>query len=237
MLNFKTSTEEDFIAFARSVAEEVDGYPSHEAISQHLTQRLYEAMQDGDGPILQLVRVYRLCKYDELPYDLKQSADPQAPFRMVLTGTYGVESAWRDRGKSQSHKLIPVEPGTVRTNLPMFEYLLVGSMGVDLDVLYQTHDPIEATQTSISGLVHIEDAFDSRYIPAQKNFVRPYGIESLVGFGGLLAGVNRELTLYAMLAFSRQHIDEIGAANFQAMQPFVGTMLANTGSMPAVFSS
>lgn len=37
------------------------------------------------------------------------------------------------------------------------------------------------------GVFHVAEARESAYVPAQADFVVPYGIRSVVGFGGPLA--------------------------------------------------
>ncbi|NDJ52066.1 MAG: hypothetical protein GYB68_03155 [Chloroflexi bacterium] len=236
MLNFRQTTSAEFGSFAQQVVAEVSDYGTHETASQHLTERIYTSFADEDGPILSLVRVYRLCTFDELSPELQELTSEGMPHVMALTGTYGEEEAWCDRHQSQGHKLIPMEPAIVHSQIPMFEKMLVESMGVNLEVLYETLDPVTATRTGISGLFHIPTALGSPVIPAQEGFVEPYGIASVVGFGGLMAGTAGRHAMYVLYAFSKQPIDDQAAHNFQEMQSRLGAALDNAREPEQVFA-
>ena len=82
-----------------------------------------------------------------------------------------------------------------------------------------------------SGAAHLQrvsrsDALDSPYIPAQQAFVIPYGIRSVVGFGGVLPPGE----LFATILFSRVAIPRESAELFKtlalnvkvALLPFAG---------------
>ena len=51
------------------------------------------------------------------------------------------------------------------------------------------------------------------YIPAQENFVVPYGIKSVVGFGGVLPSGN----LFAVILFCRVAVPRAAADNFKSL--------------------
>lgn len=236
MLNFSQSTTTDYVSFARALPADLEDYETHEEASQRIVESLYQSFVD-ERPYLSLVRIYRLCAYDELAPELQSMTTEDTPYVMALTGTYGEEEAWCNRHYSQGHKLIPVKPSTVRSQIPMFEKMLVDSMGVDLDVLYETGDPVAATKGGLSGLFHVPVAEHSPVIPAQEGFVIPYGIESVVGFGGIMAGTASRYTMYVLYAFSKQPINYEAAARFQEIQPFIGAALANTTKRYQVFST
>ena len=60
---------------------------------------------------------------------------------------------------------------------------------------------------------HVEQALGSPFIPAQRDFVEPYGIASVVGFGGLL----RSGELFSVILFSRATIPARCAARFRTI--------------------
>ena len=62
------------------------------------------------------------------------------------------------------------------------------------------------------GVFHVERADGRPYIPAQ-DFVRRYGIRSVVGFGGSLANTD----LFAVIAFSKVEINESAADRFRTV--------------------
>ena len=73
---------------------------------------------------------------------------------------------------------------------------------------------------------HIAHAVDSPYIPAQDDFVKPYGVKSVLGFGGVLSSGE----LFVVIMFSKVSISASTASSFhdlsanvkEAVEPFVG---------------
>ena len=49
---------------------------------------------------------------------------------------------------------------------------------------------------------HVPEAVGSPYIPAQNEFVIPYGVQSVLGFGGMLSTGD----LFAVILFAKIHI-------------------------------
>ena len=60
------------------------------------------------------------------------------------------------------------------------------------------------------NIFYIEKAAGSPFIPAQTDFVAQYGIESVVGFGGMLRG-----EFFAVIMFSRVPIPYAAAVRFR----------------------
>lgn len=73
---------------------------------------------------------------------------------------------------------------------------------------------------------HIADAVDSPCITAQDDFVKPYGVKSVLGFGGVLSSGE----LFVVIMFSKVSIPASTASSFrdlsanvkEAVEPFVG---------------
>jgi hypothetical protein len=109
---------------------------------------------------------------------------------------------------------------------------LVRDLGVDPG---RTRDPnlfmdlLEKT----CNVFHVPDVVGSPYVPDQAEFVRPYGIASVLGFGGVLAPMD----LYVVIVFSRAPIPRGVAGLFRAMshslklalQPLAGPTAAASG--------
>jgi hypothetical protein len=76
------------------------------------------------------------------------------------------------------------------------------------------------------NVFHVPHAEDSPYVPDQESFVVPFGIRSVVGFGGLLPPAD----LFAIILFSRVPIERDTANLFAplalsvklALLPFAG---------------
>ena len=54
------------------------------------------------------------------------------------------------------------------------------------------------------NVFYVANALNSQYIPAQDNFVKPFGIKSVVGFGGMLPAGD----LFAVILFSKVSVPE-----------------------------
>jgi hypothetical protein len=225
MLDFERSSQAGFEGFARDLWRNREQFPSHEGCSQHLTRSLYEqGIIDGE-PSLALVRVYRLTDVKDLPAEARAVVSADDRSVMALTGTYGMEEAWCDRKQSVGHKAIPLSAIAIPNKIPMF-YEVLRQMGAKkLADLRQTQDLLPLL-TKPDGTFHIPDVPSSSAIPAQTNFVQPYGIKSLVGFGGAIKGQGSNTSLYLLYVFARVPISAEVAAQFNVMQPFIGTFLS-----------
>ena len=104
---------------------------------------------------------------------------------------------------------------------------LIAQLGLDVGAVV-TPDPtlvLEAGQHSY-GVFHVPKAEGSPYIPAQEEFVLPYHVHSVLGFGGLLPGGD----VFAVLMFCRVAVSRATADMFRnaamnlklALLPFDG---------------
>ena len=165
--------------------------------------------QSGNSA-LPLVRFYVTQRCRELEPSLQDFALAAGPDTfanqdvncLALLATCGEESAWNDRRMSQSHKAIPLPSIEALHRLPMVAQL-VRQLGVDPQQVVEPdpalfHDMGERTY----NVFYVSEARDSEYVPAQNDFVIPYGIRSVVGFGGVLP----DGALFAVILFSSIHV-------------------------------
>ena len=68
-------------------------------------------------------------------------------------------------------------------------------------------------QQKTYNVFHVADAKGSPYIPAQEEFVVPFGIKSVVGFGGVLTSGN----LFAVIMFCKVAVPREAADNFKSL--------------------
>lgn len=222
MLNFTTSTSQDFAEFGRRLWLERSRFSSHEQAAQYITEELYHAFVTKTGDVqLALVRVFCSVAVDELPTEVRALVDDSEEQVMALTGTWGMEEAWQDRNRSQGHQAVPISGIAVPEQIPMFQEVLT-QMGIDLEHFYATKELVVKSGSPYQGKFYIPDA-RSDAIPAQDGFVRPYGIQSLVGFGGFIGSQHR---LYLVYAFSRIFISPEMAQNFHTLHEFIATTIA-----------
>lgn len=89
---------------------------------------------------------------------------------------------------------------------------LIRQMGLDLDSVVSPHpELLQGLEGKTYNVFYVPRALGSDAIPAQDDFVRPYGIESVLGCGG----VNLMGELYAAILFSRVPIPQETADRFR----------------------
>lgn len=234
MLDFKNSTSDDFAGFARHLWQEAKSTVSHEQTSQYIVESLYREFVTPKGdPTLALTRIFRLTGVDELPPDVLTLAGRDELAGMALTGTYGMEKAWQNRKTSANHQWVPISKIGVPKRIPMFQEVL-SQMGIDLQHLYDHGEIVAAQHSPYTGFFHIPDVPRAAAIPDQETFVKPYGIKSLVGFGGFLAHPVHTC-MFILYAFSREFISAEEAQAFHVMQSFVGAALGHGDTQTRVF--
>ena len=103
---------------------------------------------------------------------------------------------------------------------------LVNQFGLDLNAVLRP-DPaiiLDLEQKTYNAF-HVPEAVGSPYIPAQQEFVIPAGIQSVLGFGGILSSGD----LFVVILFAKVHIDRETSDVFKdaaldvkaALEPFV----------------
>jgi hypothetical protein len=176
--------------------------------------------QDGERECV-LARFYQTVPYVELTADLQSFADrvlgdgsawPELPC-LVLLASAGVEEAWNDPARSQSHRAIPLpSPETVAAS-PMIAQL-ISQLGLELSALLEP-DPeviVDLDQKQYN-VFHVPVAEGSPYIPAQNDFVVPYAVRSALGFGGMLPSGD----MFAVVLFARVPIPRTTADLFRTV--------------------
>lgn len=196
---------DDLSAVCDGVRDAAAGARSIEEGAGCIVDWLHQAFTDAGGaPAFALTRLYKSFALADLDDDLQEAAADAggslAPATRCLTllATRGVEAAWNDRHRSAHHRTIPLLSPAVVAGLPMVHGLLT-QLGVDVEVVTTPGTRL------VGGLHHrtydvffVPDARGSALIPAQDDFVIPYGIRSVIGFGGLLVSGD----LFAVLGFS-----------------------------------
>ena len=168
-----------------------------------------------------LVRFYKTHAYGDLPLDLQLFAErnfdggkPAASLRcLTLMATAGDEPGWMSRRSSRGHQAIPLPSADIVRRAPMIA-VLIEELGFDIEsVIRGDVKPDRPGDSKTYEVFHVRDAVGSPSIPAQEDFVVPYRVESVLGFGGLL----RSGELYAIILFSRAPITDASASRFRAI--------------------
>ncbi len=218
------------------------GSASFEQAANRMVRHLRDGLREGaDGRrAAALVRLFRALPYSRLDPERQAIArremaatlsDGQAPgastLCLCLVATAGERKEWNSPRASARHRVIPLPRGGRWS--PMVTRL-VDDLGVDPE---RTRDPelfldlVERT----CNVFHVPEALSSPYVPDQDDFVRPYGIRSVLGFGGVLAAHD----LYAVVVFSTVPIPPGCASLFRAISHSVKLALqAFSGDLSAI---
>lgn len=213
------------------------GAGSMEETASKIVRHLYNNLVDPQTGknACALIRFYKTLSYDQLDAGLQEFARgvmgkaPDSPGMRCLTmlGTAGEETQWNDRANSNGHKAIPLASADFVAQIPMIAQL-ISQFGLDMGAVLKP-DPSIIGDLALRtyNTFHIADAVGSSYIPAQDEFVVPYGVKSALGFGGVLSTGD----LFVIIMFSKVPIPRETAENFrhlaanakEAVEPYVGT--------------
>jgi hypothetical protein len=199
--------------------EDINQIPSVEAAAQLLNQKLCETFKTGEKSDLVLSRTFHSFEYQALPDDIQKAAQQAVngvpsdkSFFLTLLGTYGDESAWRHRSRSQAHQALPLTRSSIK-KIPMMSRLFQ-QIGLDLGLLLGEGSPgitVSGVEKSY-GIFYVKEAQGSPYIPAQ-DFVKAYHIKSVLGTGVKLP--TNDIGIY--IGFSRVELDETTASHISPL--------------------
>lgn len=161
-----------------------------------------------------LIRFFITCPFEKLEPNLQdfaslmfgnESISPKMKC-MTLLASAGEKPEWNSRKTSIWHKAIPLASEHMLEQSPMISQL-VKQFGLDVQNVIEPDENIlvEIEQKSYN-VFYIPFALGSPFVPAQENFVIPYGIKSVLGFGGMLPSGD----LFVVIVFAKvlipQHI-------------------------------
>jgi serine phosphatase RsbU (regulator of sigma subunit) len=242
MFDLSSFSLSDMLTCTSALRRAVPDSTSMEDSAASVVRFFYENLIDkesGDRSCA-MVRLYKTHKFDRLEPDLKtyvtamtapDTPDGQTPC-LTLLGTAGDEPEWNERELSRWHRAIPLSNKEALNLLPMVSQL-VQQLGLQHDEVVRI-DPdlfLELDQRSYN-VFHVEEALGSFAIPAQDTFVIPYGIRSILGFGGVLP----DGSLFAVILFSKRTIRREAADLFASVALSVKLILLQSASGP-IFAS
>jgi len=181
-----------------------------------------------------LIRFYKTHPYGQLASGLQEFASgimggaPESQDMKCLTmmATAGEHADWNSPSTSSGHRAIPLASADFVGGIPMIAQL-VSQFGIEMgSVISPDPNVIGDLARQTFNTFHIADAVDSPCIPAQDDFVKPYGVKSVLGFGGVLSSGE----LFVVIMFSKVSIPASTASSFrdlsanvkEAVEPFVG---------------
>jgi len=196
---------------------------SMEGATNNVVNYFYENfidMQTGEKACA-LVRLFKTHNVDELPPDLQNFAKNMLHKKtksksykcLTLLASAGVEDSWKDRKNSVGHQAIPLPSKEVLNRIPMMRNL-IKQMGLDVETVINPDPELLADLSQKTyNVFYVPDAVDSPYIPAQDDFVKKYGIKSVLGFGSILPSGN----VFTLIIFSKVKVDHDTANLFNAL--------------------
>ncbi|MBF0187274.1 MAG: response regulator [Magnetococcales bacterium] len=218
-----------------------------DAAASIITDTLFSLLGglDDEEPACALVRCFASQAYASLPDDLQKVVNETLPSDtppqdettcLRLLSTQGIEPQWCDVAVSQGHKVIPLANREQINKIPMISQM-IREFGVHLeDIITPKLDSARVLSNNAFSVFHVKEAKGSPFIPAQKPFVEPYGIRSVLAFGSMLPTGNFFLTIL----FSRVFISEQTAHLFRnialdikvAILPHVSPIAARRTPLP-----
>lgn len=195
---------------------------SMEDAAQRVTRYLYENLRDksaSDNRSCVLVRFFKTHLYGRLIEELREAAAvSSAPLTkdtncLTLLATAGDEPQWNSRQSSQHHKCIPLTSEAMVEQFPMISQLIRQMGMTTTDLLCTTPEIVKDLNQKSFGVFHVPAAVNSPFVPAQKDFVVPYGIGSVLGFGGMLP----DGELFTVIIFARVAIPTPTAEMFRTI--------------------
>ncbi len=172
------------------------GAKNMEEVANRIVYYLYNNLIDGESGnrASSLVRFFKTHTYEKLDDELQNFSRsmlrdyPVLPDMKCLTllATAGENPEWNSRKTSKGHKAIPLPSEQAVHRIPMIRTLII-QLGLSISMVIKP-DPklLLDTGQKTYNVFHVSKAPGSPHIPAQKEFVIPCGIKSVLGFGGTL---------------------------------------------------
>ncbi len=199
------------------------GARAMDEVAEEIVRHLYERLVDdrtGERATA-LVRFYKTHPYGALDQETRRFAraisggSPLSPNVKCLTllASAGERPEWNSRTASVGHRAIPLSSDHLVRDSPMIAHL-IRQFGIDVSSLVEPGPDLmmDAEQHNYN-VFYVPEAAGSPLIPAQDDFVIPFGIRSVLGFGGLLPTGE----LFAVILFSKAHVSREAAVLFRTL--------------------
>ncbi len=227
MFNLSRFSLSDMIECGAALRQLGQDKRSMEEVAECTVRYLYDHLVDGrtGERACALVRFFKTHPYGGLDEDLRRFAremlgrPPESPALKCLTllATAGDRPEWNRRERSRKHQAIPLPSEEELHQTPMIAQL-IGQFGLEAgEILRPDPDLLLDREQRTYNVFHVARARGSPSIPAQDEFVVPFGIESGLGFGGVLPTGD----LFAVCLFSRVPISRTTAELFRPLALYV----------------
>jgi signal transduction histidine kinase len=180
---------------------------SFEEAATAIVQCLYQDFSDERHRPFLLVRLFATQTFGKMPEDLREFARKLVGGRdlspdqkcLVLMASAGERPEWNSRKSSLAHQAIPLESDRLAIDFPMISQLLA-QLGA-IVTAPSGRIMLERSQHTYN-VFYVRRADGSPHVVDQETFVEPFGVRSVIGFGGGLPSGES----FAVVAFSRVEI-------------------------------
>jgi hypothetical protein len=205
---------------------------SMEASSEKIVKYIYQHFcdsQTGENSCV-LVRLFKTHPYGELEDSLQQSArrlmngkSPAADMKCwTLLATAGIEPQWNSRHTAVKNTAIPLVSTEVVAKMPAISET-IRQFGLDIPtVLGIERERFLQLEPAVLNIFHVSEAKGSPFIPEQDSLIIPYGVKSVLAFGGLLESGS----LFTVVIFLKVKIPPSTAELFKNLALSVKTALS-----------
>lgn len=221
----------DMLRCSLGLRRAASGATTFEESANRINTFLYDTLRASATGERQLVmaRLYKTHPYRELEPAQREFADelllgePPGPDLqcLCLMATAGLEESWNDRRRSRGHVAIPLVSMDRIENAPMIS-AMVRQFGLDpVQLVNPPRELLGNLAGRTYGVFHVEHAPGDPNIPAQDDFVQPFGVRSVIGFGGALPSG----AIFAAILFSRVTVTRDAADRFRGVALDAKSML------------
>ncbi len=223
MYDIARFTLADMTDCGETLRQFTDRAESMEEAAELMVRFLYsEFLQpESSAPAFSLVRLFKTHPYEGLPADLRSFAAGRLGHEpwlaqtkcLTLLATAGDHAEWNDRRNSKGHQAIPLPSEGILNSIPMIARL-VSQFGLRTrDIIDPDSDMLLDLEQKSYNVFYEANAANSKFITAQDDFVISEGIQSCLGFGGMLPSGN----LFAVIMFSKVPINADVASMFRTI--------------------
>ena len=153
-------------------------------------QETFRVPRAGDPEIV-LGRCFVMQPLSEVSAEVKEwlkqgedrVGDPSTGLCLSLMGSAGVVAGWNDPSRSSRYRAISIEADCFAGRFPMFAEIF-RQIGLSIDKPHLGAGMNSGSAGTACNVFSVPVALGSPYVPAQSEFVKPYGVRSVAGFGG-----------------------------------------------------
>ena len=237
MFDLSTFTLSDMLALSDGLTDAAREARTMEQASGSVVDYFRRNLVDKSTgePACVLARLYKTHPFGRLEPELQDRATraggaeiPADASFLTLLATAGIEPQWNERRSSRDHQVTWLGDVESLQRLPMVAQLVEDLGFTNEEVVTIDRESFVREGERNFGVFFVPDARGSHAIPAQEDFVEPYGIRSVLGFGGLLP----DGSIFSVILFCREEVPGDTADLFRSMALTVKLIL-----LPFVFTS